>query len=659
MAIHGIVSTYFGDLEYDIGKSLNWTQAFCDSVYIMDSNIADTSRQYVVDWDHLYPRAKYSFFSSHSFFGSPDTAADWRQESFVRASDAWSYDDDDWVMFIDGTECLNVYHAPPEEIAIESASIDGPTSTLTFTTDGPHGMVVGSRIRIEEALLSVEATDPGYYFHTQDTASEEWVIEHGLGGIPSISEDSLILDPDTENGYEISYPDLNTMVLTFEAAVAGSVDVETEAAPATQYDLDGLFFVSDVPDIDAFSIVDTGNVYVTYPDTPLDDPALGTFTSEPTGYWDGLLFQSWLFDEIRNAESDGKDQISLDAWAMIRSTAPEKLHFKLAVTEFADAIPNLEVDADDDLAIPVPRCDEFYLPMDRLIRIAKVSALRDPSFDWYTLDQPETSFSQAYPADRLSLISYAYIRWAETPTDMTQAVDPDAPHYVAGDELDPPLRPVTIEADVGFAMRRFISTVRMASGAPLIWSELDGPGEQPMVGDYQKLDINYVEIYEDGAFIGYLPYGGTPLYPGVLRSNQREGVWYINQGGVPKTVTIATVAYDGGVATVTTKNRHYFPPGTKITVFGSNVSFDPSDTGYGVFDGSWTIDTAPDSYTFTFLRDPGTTILTVPPTTMALATATSMPQTYGPIPWNYLLNEFLISDPVNWVKSGNILTKIS
>ena len=95
MAIHGIVSTYFGDLEFDIGKSLNWTKPFCDTMYVMDINTADSSRQYVVDWDRSFPSVKKSFFSQYSFLTNPTTAKNWRKESFNRAKTAWNYDSND------------------------------------------------------------------------------------------------------------------------------------------------------------------------------------------------------------------------------------------------------------------------------------------------------------------------------------------------------------------------------------------------------------------------------------------------------------------------------------------------------------------------------------------------------------------------------------
>jgi hypothetical protein len=570
MAIHGIISTYFGDLEFDLGKSLTWTKAFCDTMYVMDVNTAEAPRQYVVNWDYSFPNAKHSFFSQYSFLSNPTNAKNWRKESFTRAKSAWNYDPDDWVMFIDGSEGLNVYHAPPVNLVITSAeTVDtfDDNGYVIFTTDGDHGAEVGNILRVLRATI------------TTTVESEEVVVV-----------------------------------------------------------LDGAYLVDDVPSSTTIKVIKEG-MNLDIADTALDEEAHGVLTTEPAGFLDGNLFKSWIEAEIANTIADGKNFISLDGWALIRSSSPDTVSFDMTQPVF-DNISS---------TIDVVKCDEYYVDMGRMIRIGKVSSFSNPAFNWLSLDQPEESFANAYPADLLSLISYAYVRWSDTPTRMTQSVNAADPFYVDPlDDDNPPLRPVSEEDDAGFAMRRLISNVRPLVDVPVVWSDPDPYGEQPMVGIYQKLDLNYVQQEDlvDGEFVpsGYSAFGGSPLYPGVLRSNLREGVWYTRQGSPPIRVNVASASVSDGVATAVTGSRHYLTVGTSISIYGT----DPN------FDGTHVITGTPTSTTFTFDRP----IDDVASTSYSLGQGVTMPQTFGPVPWNYLLNTFGIDDPAQWLTTGKRRTTI-
>jgi hypothetical protein len=561
MAIHGIVSTYFGDLEFDIGKSLNWTKPFCDTMYVMDINTADSSRQYVVDWDRSFPSVKKSFFSQYSFLTNPTTAKNWRKESFNRAKTAWNYDSNDWVMFIDGTEGLNAYHAPPTTFDIDSAALvsqeDSTVSTITFTTATNHGAVEGNTLRVTGAFVTA-----------------------------------------TVNSIEVTI------------------------------DLSGSYLVTDAPSSTEVSVEKDFGAVIDIVDTPLDITAHGYLTTEPPGYFGGDVFKCWIQAEIDAAIADSKNFISLDGWALIRSGVPTDLVLTMSQ-------PGLQSNA-----ATATTCEEYYVPMGSMIRIAKVSSLNNPAFNWLSIDQPEESFANAYPADKLSLISYSYVRWSDNPVNMTQAVDSGAPNYVT---TSPPLRPTAIEYDTGYAMRRLISQVRPLDGVPIEpedWADPDPDGEQPTVDSYKKLDLIYVEneIYvdEEFAYSGYRPYGGSPLYPGILRSNLREGVWYTNQGPIPVTISCASASATGGVVTIDTGIPHYLSVGSKVSIYGT----DPN------FDGAQIIETVPTSRSFTFSRD----IDDVASTNFPIGQAITMPAPFGPIPWNYLLNTFGIDNPSQWIK---------
>lgn len=659
--IHGVVSTYFGDLEFDLGKSLNWTQYHCDTVYVLDSNTDEATRQYVVDWENLYPKAKFSF-NNQGFFGDAATAALWRKESFTRADAAWGYDDDDWVLFIDGTEALNVFHAPPLQLTITTVTVNGPAGQMVYTTSAPHGVVVGNVVSLVDSAIVIPAVAADTYSHVQGPAAAVWTISHDLFDFPTIS--NLVTIPSGQVPVSVESPDRNTVVITFGSAVDGSVDLVRAATPATEVNLTGNYFVRGIPAanqilVDPFGATQSfGPVPVVLPSTgvTINPFPSATYTTEPLGYYDGSLFQSWIYNEITLAGASTK--IALPGWAMIRSQGPEEVLMQMVPSPFAATLPNT-IEVGGDYFTPSPRCEEFYISMGLLTRLVKVSALRNPAFNWGVLDIPNSDVG-ATTATNLSLISYAYLRWAENPLDMTQMIDADAPHYVAGGTAAPPLRPISVEVDVGFALRRLISTVRPLAGVPLVWSSADPDGSQPMTGSYQRLDHVYIARYalsgSDTVFGGYSVYGGSPLYPGVVRANIPERVWYLNSLDRAIPLNLTSVAYDAGVITLTTVLRHYLPVGTAITVHGVNDAFDPADDGWGLFEGDFIVAAVTRQEIFVERATAG---LTVPPTLTPSGSVVTRPDGFSSMPWNYLLNGLGIDDPDAWVMKGNIQTPIS
>lgn len=100
--IHAIVGAPYGDLEVDIGKSVPWTRWFSDDMFITDINLGDP-RYWVVDWDKTSPQSKFVSLGIN-FFANPVA---WRQAQFAAADAAWGYSDEDWVLFLDGSEALS------------------------------------------------------------------------------------------------------------------------------------------------------------------------------------------------------------------------------------------------------------------------------------------------------------------------------------------------------------------------------------------------------------------------------------------------------------------------------------------------------------------------------------------------------------------------
>ena len=103
--IHGIVGAQYGDLEYDVGKSVRWLDFFVNDLFIMDINTGD-QRYWVINWAESFPDSKHAV-SGRNFFYSKAEAALWRKEQFEAAAKAFSYQEQDWVLFIDGHEGLS------------------------------------------------------------------------------------------------------------------------------------------------------------------------------------------------------------------------------------------------------------------------------------------------------------------------------------------------------------------------------------------------------------------------------------------------------------------------------------------------------------------------------------------------------------------------
>lgn len=129
MKVHGIMCTYLGDGEVDLGKTAAWLSNFTDSLYFYDSYAGTTPRRYVVDYDKSFPNAKTGYHSGASYFVDP---AGFRQKAFAAALAAWKYDDDDWVVFIDASDGLGV-DTPYE--ALEPLEPGGETFKFRYLYD--------------------------------------------------------------------------------------------------------------------------------------------------------------------------------------------------------------------------------------------------------------------------------------------------------------------------------------------------------------------------------------------------------------------------------------------------------------------------------------------------------------------------------------------
>lgn len=109
--VHALCGAQYGDLEFDVGKSIRWTQWFVDDVFITDVNLG-TPRYWIVNWALTYPQAWHAV-TGVNYFAVPAAfrKEQWRQ---ARAEQHIQYDSEDWVLFVDACEGLAIDTRDPQ-----------------------------------------------------------------------------------------------------------------------------------------------------------------------------------------------------------------------------------------------------------------------------------------------------------------------------------------------------------------------------------------------------------------------------------------------------------------------------------------------------------------------------------------------------------------
>jgi hypothetical protein len=107
--VHAFVGAPFGDLEFDVGKSVGWLNRFVDDLFVTDVN-AGTQRYWVVNWTASFHDTYYKF-SGKSFFLDPVAYRKGQVQDALdyshRHPEQLVYDDNDWVIFLDAHEGLS------------------------------------------------------------------------------------------------------------------------------------------------------------------------------------------------------------------------------------------------------------------------------------------------------------------------------------------------------------------------------------------------------------------------------------------------------------------------------------------------------------------------------------------------------------------------
>ena len=168
MRIHGIISAYLGDGDFDIGTVSPWLNNFVETLFFYDGGATETNRFYQVDYAKTFPTAKFAYHSTSrpSFF---EDSASFRQASFEAADAAWHYADEDWVIFLDATEAL------------------GTSLLATDMPLSPDGDFLMLRSVAATAVgQDIEVVNlPFYVFLNQGTVVEEtYVIDPDLEPLP-------------------------------------------------------------------------------------------------------------------------------------------------------------------------------------------------------------------------------------------------------------------------------------------------------------------------------------------------------------------------------------------------------------------------------------------------------------------------------------------
>jgi len=155
MKLHGIVCSYLGDGEYDIGKTAAWLNGCVNTLFFYDLNYGQAARKYAVDYSKTFPDALFAYHpaSSPGFYAN---APLFRQMAFQAAKAAWNYAPDDWVIFIDASESWSSNKAYDELV------LDDPTYPDLL------------RILLDEARAGTDAIKlPFYVFLQQGVVTEE------------------------------------------------------------------------------------------------------------------------------------------------------------------------------------------------------------------------------------------------------------------------------------------------------------------------------------------------------------------------------------------------------------------------------------------------------------------------------------------------------
>lgn len=224
MQVHGIMCSYLGDGELDLGTTSRWLESFVDTIFYFDLGYGDQPGQFSVDYARTFPEAKFAYHNPRDPAIWTNASA-YRKEAFDAAMAAWSYSVDDWVIFVDASESL---------------AID--VSRDHLTPPAPSAVILS--YLYEEATSGVIAF-PYYVFLQQGPITEhDYDIDPQLASSLEQQRDALIaaepdMDPDV---FAKALDDIAALEVA-NTAVYWSVEPTVMQEPTTRY-LDRMFNVA-------------------------------------------------------------------------------------------------------------------------------------------------------------------------------------------------------------------------------------------------------------------------------------------------------------------------------------------------------------------------------------------------------------------------------
>lgn len=225
-------------------------------------------------------------------------------------------------------------------------------------------------------------------------------------------------------------------------------------------------------------------------------------------------FKSFFFREVARATLAGHDKVCVPYFAFVKHADIQNVEYTIGNSPTSTTDTPILFSALQPIAVP------YYVPAQGLVRFIKVSALRNPAFDWTSIDTPSTPDAGC----KIQIISYGYAHW--NPQDVIPpATEPEA---------------LSATNDEGWRMRKLLSQVRPITGLPFAdpWKNpsLDAsglPGPVATDTNYNPIDLTTDRdpVAPDSATVGVR----HPLYDTVFRINLRDGVWYEGNilGNVP------------------------------------------------------------------------------------------------------------------------------
>ena len=229
--------------------------------------------------------------------------------------------------------------------------------------------------------------------------------------------------------------------------------------------------------------------------------------------FEAQFLRSWVYREIERVEAAGQTIGYLPFFAYLKYSDLQNVTYPAATqlnTGDADAITQ---------AISVP----WYLPYRYLARLIKVSALRNPAFNWALIDTPTQTPPYDVSQVKAQVVTYGYMHWNRLDIN---------PGYVEVEELN-------AANDDGYRMRCLLSMARPIPDIPYggpygePWYPLSAdPVSYPgpwAVDKYSTLDPNLaLTIEERGHTPAHVSTAGVrvPMYDTVVRLNLRDGLWY-------------------------------------------------------------------------------------------------------------------------------------